>query len=77
MAGLPAAAVEATASLQTVVAVVGCLLAGVPFVPVPPDAGPREREHILADSGAARRSGPVDLARVRGGARRSRPAARR
>jgi fatty acid CoA ligase FadD36 len=35
-----------------VVAVVGCLMAGVPAVPVPPDAGPLERDHILSDSGA-------------------------
>ena len=47
------AAVDATASLETVVAVVGCLLAGVPVVPVPPDSGPRERAHLLRDSGAA------------------------
>ena len=50
--GRSLAAVEATPSLETVVATVGCLLAGVPFVPVPPDAGPRERAHLLADSGA-------------------------
>ena len=46
-------AIDATASLETVVAVVGCLLAGVTAVPVPPDSGPRERAHMLADSGAA------------------------
>ena len=50
------------ASLETVVAVVGCLLAGVPVVPVPPDAGPREREHVLTRLGRgvvarARRAG--------------------
>jgi fatty acid CoA ligase FadD36 len=45
-------AIEATASLDTVVAIVGCLLAGVPAVPVPADSGPRERAHILRDSGA-------------------------
>lgn len=45
--------VHATASLETVVAVVGCLQAGVPFVPLAPDAGPVEREHVLRDSGAA------------------------
>jgi fatty acid CoA ligase FadD36 len=58
--GAPAVAVDATASVETVVALVGCLLAGVPAVPVPPDAGPGEREHILRDSGAAL-LGPVDL----------------
>lgn len=51
--GAPVAAVDATASLETVVAVVACLLAGVPMVPVPPDSGPRERAHLLRDSGAA------------------------
>jgi fatty acid CoA ligase FadD36 len=53
-------AVEATASLETVAAVVGGLLAGVPVVPLAPDAGPAEREHILRDSGA--RMIPVDFA---------------
>ncbi|GGZ96304.1 acyl-CoA synthetase [Streptomyces subrutilus] len=50
--GARAVAVSATPSLETVAAVVGALLAGVPCVPVPPDAGPAEREHILRDSGA-------------------------
>ena len=45
-------AVLATPSVKTVLAVVGCLIAGVTVVPVPPDAGPAEREHILRDSGA-------------------------
>ncbi|MBY6411668.1 acyl-CoA synthetase [Rhodococcus sp. BP-252] len=44
--------VLATPSVKTVLAVVGCLIAGVTVVPVPPDAGPAEREHILRDSGA-------------------------
>src|SRR4051794_36991217 len=51
-AGTKAFAVEATASLETVAAAVGALLAGVPMVPIAPDAGPAEREHILHDSGA-------------------------
>lgn len=54
-------AVTATASLETVAAVVGGLLAGVPCVPLPPDAGPAERDHILRDSGA--RPIEVDFAR--------------
>ncbi|MGW7331076.1 AMP-binding protein [Streptomyces sp. NPDC054840] len=58
---VPAFAVTATASLETVAAVVGGLLAGVPCVPVPPDAGPVERGHILRDSGA--RLLEVDFAR--------------
>ncbi|ASQ95131.1 acyl-CoA synthetase [Streptomyces sp. 11-1-2] len=52
IAGAPVVAVRATASPETVVAVVGALLAGVPVVPVPPDSGPAERDHILRDSGA-------------------------
>lgn len=51
VAGARAVAVHATASLETVVAVLGGLLAGVPVVPVPPDSGPTERDHILRDSG--------------------------
>ncbi|MEU8775861.1 AMP-binding protein [Streptomyces sp. NPDC048606] len=61
IAGAPAFAVTATASLETVAAVVGGLLAHVPCVPLPPDAGPAEREHILRDSGAVEVS--VDFAR--------------
>ena len=45
-------AVLATPTATTVVAVVGCLLAGVTVVPVPPDSGPAELAHILTDSGA-------------------------
>ena len=52
VAGMPAVAVDATATLETVVAVVGALMAGVPVVPVPPDAGPLERSHIFRDCGA-------------------------
>ncbi|GGV26100.1 acyl-CoA synthetase [Actinomadura cremea] len=50
--GADAVAVHAAASLETVVAVVGGILAGVPVVPLPPDSGPDERAHILGDSGA-------------------------
>jgi fatty acid CoA ligase FadD36 len=60
VAGEDAFAVRATASLETVAAVVGGLLAGVPVVPLAPDAGPAESEHILRDSGA--RIVPVDFA---------------
>ncbi|WP_171163165.1 AMP-binding protein [Streptomyces sp. I05A-00742] len=52
ISGAAAVAVHATATAETAVAVVGGLLAGVPVVPLPPDAGPVEREHILRDSGA-------------------------
>ncbi|HTH07505.1 MAG TPA: acyl-CoA synthetase [Ilumatobacteraceae bacterium] len=50
--GLGAVAVEATPTLDTVVAVVSALAAGVPVVPVPADAGDVERTHLLRDSGA-------------------------
>ncbi|URN02570.1 acyl-CoA synthetase [Actinomadura madurae] len=50
--GADAVAVHATASLETVAAVAGGILAGVPVVPLPPDSGPAERAHILGDSGA-------------------------
>lgn len=45
-------AILATPTATTVLAVTGCLIAGVPFVPVPADVGAAERRHILADSGA-------------------------
>lgn len=50
--GAAAVAVDATPSLDTVIAFTGCLAAGVPAVPLPPDSGPAERHHILTDSGA-------------------------
>ncbi|HEX3788858.1 MAG TPA: acyl-CoA synthetase [Pseudonocardiaceae bacterium] len=64
ISGRPAIAVLARPELATVVAIVGGLLAGVPVVPVPPDSGPVEREHILRDSGAELLApGEVDLTR--------------
>ncbi|MER7454781.1 acyl-CoA synthetase [Nocardia beijingensis] len=45
-------AVLAEPTVRTVLAVVGCLIAGVTVVPVPPDSGTAEQAHILADSGA-------------------------
>ena len=45
-------AVLATPTAATVLAVTGCLIAGVPFVPVPADVGAVEQAHILTDSGA-------------------------
>lgn len=45
-------AVLATPTPTTVLAIIGCLNAGVPVVPVPADVGAAERKHILADSGA-------------------------
>jgi fatty acid CoA ligase FadD36 len=60
IAGAPGIAVDARPALATVVAVVAGLFAGVPVVPVPTDAGPLEREHVLSDSGAI----PLDAATV-------------
>ncbi|MEV6635027.1 acyl-CoA synthetase [Actinoplanes sp. NPDC051470] len=52
IAGQKIVAVDATPTAATVVAITGALLAGVPVVPIPPDAGHVERAHLLADSGA-------------------------
>ncbi|WP_067804128.1 acyl-CoA synthetase [Nocardia beijingensis] len=52
VAGAQRVAVLAEPTVRTVLAVVGCLIAGVTVVPVPPDSGTTERAHILADSGA-------------------------
>ena len=53
-------AVPGTPTLETVIAVVAGLRAGVPVVPVPADAGPMERAHILHDSGASVIAGAPD-----------------
>jgi fatty acid CoA ligase FadD36 len=45
-------AVLARPTAPTVLAITGCLIAGVPVVPVPADVGAAERRHILTDSGA-------------------------
>ena len=50
LGGVERAAVWADTSLETCVAVVACLAAGVPVVPLNPGSGPRELEHIVADS---------------------------
>src|SRR3954449_5080588 len=60
--GAPAVAIKATASLETVVAIVGAMVAGGPAVPVPAAAGPVERDHIVRDSGAVTVLEGVDLA---------------
>lgn len=52
LAGASAAAICGSATLDTVIGVVAGLRAGVPVVPVPADAGPMERDHILRDSAA-------------------------
>ncbi len=52
-------AVLATPTASTVLAITGCLIAGVPFVPVPADVGVAERRHMLTDSGVQAWLGPV------------------
>jgi len=52
VAGAHRVAVLATPTATTVLAMTGCLIAGVPVVPVPADVGAAERAHILTDSGA-------------------------
>ncbi|MCW2593318.1 MAG: acyl-CoA synthetase [Mycobacterium sp.] len=59
VAGAGLVAVLATPAATTVLAVTGCLIAGVPFVPVPADVGAAERRHILTDSGAVAWLGDV------------------
>ncbi|WP_264991295.1 AMP-binding protein, partial [Mycobacterium kiyosense] len=58
VAGARMIAVLAAPTASTVLAVVGCLIAGVPFVPVPADVGVAERRHMLTDSGAQAWLGP-------------------
>ncbi|MBX6769149.1 MAG: acyl-CoA synthetase, partial [Actinomadura rubrobrunea] len=50
--GAAAAGVHPPPRRERGAAVVGGILAGVPVVPLPPDSGPAERDHILGDSGA-------------------------
>lgn len=58
VAGAHRVAVLATPSAATVLAITGCLIAGVPVVPVPADVGVSERRHMLTDSGAQAWLGP-------------------
>jgi malonyl-CoA/methylmalonyl-CoA synthetase len=53
VAGRDRVAVFAESRLETCLAAVGALLAGVPFTPVNPKSGERELEHIVADSAPA------------------------
>jgi fatty acid CoA ligase FadD36 len=64
LSGAPAVAVCGTATLDTVVAVAASIRWGVPIVPVPYDAGPMERDHILRDSGASMVIGSPDWPEV-------------
>jgi fatty acid CoA ligase FadD36 len=58
VAGVDRVAVLAKPTASTVLAITGCLIAGVPFVPVPSDVGAAERRHMLTDSGAQAWLGP-------------------
>ncbi|WP_235738578.1 acyl-CoA synthetase [Nocardioides alcanivorans] len=61
-------AVNATPTMETVVAVVAGLLAGVQVLPVPPDSGAAELRHVLADSSPDLWLGPTpsEAARAEG-----------
>ena len=61
VSGAARVAVVAETKLETVVAVVGALAAGVPIVPINPKAGERELEHILSDSSPDMILDDVDL----------------
>lgn len=52
-------AILAAPTAATVLAVTGCLIGGVPFVPVPADVGAAERRHMLTDSGVKAWLGPA------------------
>ncbi|HSS23599.1 MAG TPA: acyl-CoA synthetase [Mycobacterium sp.] len=58
VAGADRVAVLAKPTGSTVLAITGCLIAGVPFVPVPSDVGVAERRHMLTDSGVQAWLGP-------------------
>jgi fatty acid CoA ligase FadD36 len=51
LVGAGTVAIEARPEMSTVIGVLGALAAGVRLVPIAADAGPLERDHVLADSG--------------------------
>jgi fatty acid CoA ligase FadD36 len=59
VAGVDRVAVLARPTAATVLAITGCLIAGVPFVPVPADVGVAERRHMLTDSRVQAWLGPA------------------
>jgi malonyl-CoA/methylmalonyl-CoA synthetase len=61
LSGVRRVAVWATPSLETVVAVVGALCAGVEVVPLNPKLGTGELDHILSDSAPDRVLRPEDV----------------
>jgi fatty acid CoA ligase FadD36 len=52
-AGVPVMAVVAEPTMRTVITVLAGIEAGCTVVPMSPDAGPREHDHVLVDSGAS------------------------
>ena len=67
-------AIEATPTMDTVIDIVGALLAGVEVVPIPADAGPGERAHILRDSGSVVWTRAMATSDAKGGRAAYRPA---
>lgn len=59
VAGAHRVAVLAAPTASTVLAITGCLIAGVPVVPVPSDVGVAERRHMLTDSRVEAWLGPA------------------
>lgn len=59
VAGAHRVAVLATPTVSTVLAIVGCLMAGVSVVPVSSDIGVSERRYVLTDSGVQAWLGPA------------------
>lgn len=64
ISGAKVMAIRAAAELDTVIAVVAGIRAGVPIVPIAHDSGVVEREHILRDSGAEIVCGTDDWSEV-------------
>lgn len=65
LAGAPVVAVVAHPTLTSVTTVLAGLTAGATVVPVSADAGPRERQHVLDDSGAVLLVDDADLTELR------------
>ena len=61
IAGMNIVAIEAAPTIETIIALVGALAAGVTVVPLPPDSGPVERQHMLRDSKASLLPFKVDV----------------
>ena len=73
--GLARIAIIAEPSLETIVAIVGALRAGIAVVPINPSAGPTERDHILSDCVPDRVIVGADVDLAASGARAATPPA--